>query len=130
MSIEDAARRSAPQSETRVLGVEHSPDGRHGVVLLAAEHAEPVAVLCERTGEDWAPGATLARPGWIRTGAAEEAPGAYVLWGPADPGATRAVVGFGEGEHPVPVRDGLFLFAAWDVPPGEERSPRLIGFPS
>lgn len=133
MSIEHAAQTSATFSDARVLGVEHSPDGRHGVVLLAANDGrDPVAVLCERAGEDWAAGATLERPGWIRTGVDEEAPGAYVLWGRAEPGVSRAVVGYGEGEHPVPVRDGFFLFAAWDVAPGdgEDHPPRLIGFPS
>jgi len=131
VSIEAAARASADVSEGHVLGTEHSPDGRHGVVLLAGDHgADPVAVLCERAGEDWMPGATLERPGWIRTGVAGEAPGAHVLWGRAETGATRAVVGFGKGERPVPVHDGFFLFAAWDMPPDEEQSPRLLGFPS
>lgn len=131
MSIEAAALARAEASAGRAIAVEHSPDGRHGVVLVAENHStDPVAVLCERNGEDWAAGATLEQPGWIATGDAEEAPGAHVLWGQAEAGATRAVVGHGEGEHPVPVQEGLFLFAAWDVPRDADRPPRLIGFPS
>jgi hypothetical protein len=42
------------------------------------------------------------------------------LWDEAPEGAIAAVVSFEGQEYEVPVREGYFVFAAWDVPADEK----------
>lgn len=104
-----------------MLGVAYSPDGNHAVVLLGTNEPPflyPHQVLCGRGENGWCEGTSGNGPGWSSTRDAEDEPnlGAATVWDEAPAGATAAVVSFEGGEHEVPVREGDFLFAAWDTP--------------
>jgi hypothetical protein len=105
---------------------------RHAVVLLLTNDppsAYPYEVVCEATADGWDERMGGNGPGWTSTteeGATENL-GVFTLWGPAPPGAVVVVVRFRERDHEVPVRDGYYLFAAWDVAAGETEGPLLSG---
>jgi hypothetical protein len=117
---EDAARGEIPERYARAHGVVHSPDGNHAVVLLGTNESPflyPYQVVCGRGEGGWYEGMSGNGPGWSTTSSEGEPNiGVATLWDEAPPGATAAVVSFEGHEHEVSVREGYFLFAAWDVP--------------
>lgn len=63
---EEAARGDIPQSHAKVLGVAHSPSGKHAIVLVeVSEHppSERFEMACVRRRSRWMPMAGSSRPG-------------------------------------------------------------------
>jgi len=124
---EEAARGEIPERYARLLGVVYSPDEEHAVVLLGTNEPPflyPYQVICGRGENGWYEEISGNGSGWSTTSNLDEveagAPNLGVItdWDEAPPEATAAVVSFDGQDHEVPVREGYFLFAAWDVPDG------------
>jgi hypothetical protein len=103
---EDAARGEIPERYARALGVVHSPDGNHAVVLLGTNESPflyPYQVVCGRGEGGWYEGMSGNGPGWSTTSSEGEPNiGVATLWDEAPPGATAAVVSFEGHEHECP----------------------------
>ena len=56
--------------------------------------------------------------------------GAFRLYGPAPPGAARALVSWRGETHELPVQNGFFAFASWDASDVEliRTPPEMTGF--
>jgi hypothetical protein len=120
---EEAARGGIPERYARFLGIARSPDGNHAVVLLGTNEPPflyPYQVVCGLGESGWVEEMSGNGPGWSTTADDPHDSGASNIgvatdWAEAPPGATAAVVSFAGQEHEVPVREGYFLFAAWNV---------------
>ena len=117
---EEAARGEIPERYARVLGVAYSPDRDDAVVLLGTNEEPnlyPYQVLCGRGEEGWYQGTSGNGPGWSSTSSPGEPNiGVATDWDEAPPRARAAIVSFDGREHEVPVTNGYYLFAAWEVP--------------
>ena len=84
---EEAARaeESVTPQYASVVAVDHSPDGRHAVVLIEYQeppHVERYAVLCQNTPRGWVEqgGGSAGGLTWIST-SEDGAVGVEVAWG-------------------------------------------------
>ncbi|HEV8421324.1 MAG TPA: hypothetical protein VGR13_08225 [Actinomycetota bacterium] len=136
LTPEEAARGSIPERYGRELAVSLSPDGEQAAVLLETNerpYIYPYLVFCDRTAEGWTEGSSGSAEGltWHRTTPIDSpsAAGVVILVGEAPNEAQRAVVAWRSEEKTVPVREGYFLYAEWDVLDSETRDwPRLVRF--
>ena len=121
---EEAARGELPERYARVLGVAYSPDGNHAVVLLGTNeepYLYPYQVVCGLGEFGWVEEMSGDGPGWSTTAddphdSEASKLGVATDWDEAPPVAIAAVVSFHGKDHVVPVHEGYFLFAAWNVP--------------
>jgi len=85
-------------------------------------------VVCGRGEDGWYEEISGNGPGSFTTsGEGERNVGVATDWDEAPPEATAVVVSFEGQEHEVPVQEGYFPFAAWDVP-ADEKGQRLPAF--
>lgn len=128
MSLASAARAGFPSAATAktLFALEHGDVGI-ALVRISDSPTYAVEVFCQRTAGGWVGLSESNGPGWRPT---HEDAGAITSWGEAPAGKETVSVEFGGRKFECPVREGYYLFIAWDVPdPGEsyqEREPKLI----
>jgi HEAT repeat protein len=106
----DAALADHPAGRVlRALG----SGGRAVALVDPGDGGRPRQVLCRRGPRGWIRGPGAPGPGWLATG---DGLGVLTLWGRLPRVARRVVVAWDGREHKVPLQNGYFLFAAWDVP--------------
>jgi len=130
LTPEEAAGGEIPEGYARVLATALSPDRDHAVVLLGTNEPPtlyPYQVVCGLSEDGWVEEISGNGPGWSTTRDSAEGPnvGVATLWDEAPESATAAVVVFEGREHEAPVRNGYFLFAAWEVP-DDAGHPRFV----
>jgi hypothetical protein len=89
----------------------------------------PYQVVCGRGEGGWSEGISGNGPGWSTTSSEGEPNlGVVTDWAEAPIDAAAAVVSFDGQEHQLPVREGYFRFAAWEVPHDlrPEAYPRFV----
>jgi hypothetical protein len=106
----DAALADHPAGRVlRALG----SGGRAVVLVDPGDGGRPRQVLCRRGPRGWIRGPGAPGPGWLATG---DGLGVLTLWGRLPRVTHRVVVAWDGREHKLPLQNGYFLFAAWDVP--------------
>lgn len=119
---EEAARGDIPARYARALATAVSPDGRHAVVLLGTNEPPrlyPYEVICHQRDGLWFEGSSISGGGigWTTISNDDERNvGVLRLVEEAPDDAVAVIVRHRGVEHRVPVRDGYFMFAVWDVP--------------
>jgi hypothetical protein len=112
-----------------IAGAAFSPDGKYGAALTVLPAASGYLMdnVLERTADGWETytGGSGGGISWTRLGETEGL-GVLRYGGEAPDGATAAWIGYEGSEHRVPVRNGHFLFVAWDA--GLHEDPQLLRF--
>jgi hypothetical protein len=121
-ALVEAARGDIPERYVRVVSYAVSPDGAAAVVGLLTNEppaVEPEVVICDRTAGSWRGGHSSGGTGagWSTT-SSEGKPnlGVAYAWHEAPEGVIRAVLEFGGRQTEVPVENGFFVHAEWNVP--------------
>jgi hypothetical protein len=135
-SPEEAARGDIPRQYAAALGVEVSPDGQHAAVLLGTNEEPvlyPYVVVCDNVEGEWVEGIGGNAPGlaWSSIGGPDEREhvGVLMFTGEAPPDAQGVVIRWRDIERTVSVSHGYFLFAAWNIVPGDRGEwPEIVSF--
>jgi hypothetical protein len=121
-TAEEAAVEDLPEGVARVLDVAYSPDEMDAVVLLALdEPAGPwlCTTVCWRDrlkGWGWS-GLRLDEPTWAPAG--KDGKHVAMAWGQAPAGTRAAILEFNGVEYKMPVKNGYYLLAVWNLPAWE-----------
>lgn len=123
---EEAARGDIHARYARALATAVAPDHSAAVVLLGTNEEpflHPYTCVCYRENGRWyeACGDGGTGLGWTSVswrGDVEDDLGVLHLSGEAPEGAVEAIVEYGGQKHRVPVTNGYYVFACWDVPSG------------
>jgi hypothetical protein len=126
--FERAVLAQAPRGAL-VAGAALSPDGRYGAALTVLPTASDYLMddVLEMTADGWATytGGSGGGISWTRLGQ-DDRLGVLRYGGEAPEGTTAAWISYEGSEHRVLVRNGHFLFVAWDTDLQED--PRLLRF--
>jgi hypothetical protein len=123
VTAEEAASGGIPASDYRVLARSDAPDGNAAVLVLglgAPDYSYPWECICFRESDgSWSPGSGHNHPsGYLTDDDSDGNPvGVVTLWGDAPKDARFAVIVDRGEPHRVPVREGFYFYAAWNVPP-------------
>lgn len=110
------------------VAVEISPDVTYGVVLTRLSSRDDYLLddLLRHTGWCAWESVTTGSGGGIQWSPVEEGGGILRYSGVAPAGSSTAIVDHRGGHHPVPVKDGYFLYVDWDS--GTPSEPRVERF--